>query len=166
MMMPNTLHAIRWTLLLSPALLLAGCGGGAKSEAEGSDNAAGRAVAGAAASAVVGGLTGMGVSTGKLPDFVELPPGAKAINNMAINDAGKTGGSLSLEVTQKPEELVAFYRESMGRHGLKLGMENQSAQLIQLIGASEDKAKSLMVMVNIDDQGKAMLNLVHSQETK
>jgi hypothetical protein len=166
MMIPNDLRTLRWAALLSPALLLTACGGGTKSEEGASDNAAGRAVAGAAASAVVGGLTGMGVSTGKLPDFVELPPGAKAINNMAINDAGKTGGSLSLEVTQKPEELVTFYRDSMARHGLKIGMENQSAQLIQMIGASEDKAKSLMVMVNIDDQGKAMLNLVHSLETK
>ncbi len=166
MMIPYMLRAMRWAMLLSPALFLAACGGGTKSEEGASEDAAAKAVAGAAASAVVGGLTGMGVSTGKLPDFVELPPGAKAINNMAMSDAGKTGGTLSLEVTQKPEELVTFYRDSMARHGLKIGLENQSAQMIQIMSASEDKARSLTMMIVVDDACKAMLNLIHSQQTK
>lgn len=53
----------------------------------------------------------------------------------------------------------------MARNGLKIGMETQSAQMVQMMGESEDKSKSLMVMIVVDDAGKASLNLVHSRTT-
>ncbi len=141
-------------------LLLAACGGGTETEGEGSADAA---VAASAATAVAAGVTGIGISVTDLPDFAEVPDGAKAIQSMGVNEGGKTGGSVSFETSKSPEDLIAFYRASMARHGLKIGMETQSPQMVQLMGESEDKTKSLMVMINIDDGGKASLNLVHSR---
>jgi hypothetical protein len=142
-------------------LLLAACGdSGTGADV---DTSAEAQVAGAAAEAVVGGMTGIGVSTADLPDFAEVPAGAKAISNMAVNDGGKIGGSVSFETTQSAAELVTFYRDAMARNGLKIGMETQSPQMVQMLAESEDKARSLMVMINVDDAGKASLNLVHSR---
>ncbi len=145
-------------------LLLASCGGAPADKAPADTTAAD--VAADAAGAVLGGATGIGASTADLPDFVEVPTGAKAIHNMRVKDDGKAGGSLSLETDQKPEALVAFYRASMAKHGLKIGMENMSDRLVQILGESEDKSRSLMVMVMIDDAGKASLTLTHSRATK
>lgn len=155
-------HTVRFVALVGPALLLAACGGKSEAVTEDSPDAA---VVSAAAKAVAGGVTGLGVAISDLPDFAEVPPGTKAIHNMAVNNDGKTGGSVSFETTQTPADLVAFYRASMARNGLKVGLESQSAQMVQMMGESADKAKSLMVVVNIDDEGKAMLNLVHSRAT-
>jgi hypothetical protein len=158
-----TNHTIvqRFVAATGATLLLAGCGGGgAETGAEGSAEA--EAVA-SAVKAVAGGVTGMGVSITDLPEFAEVPEGAKAIHNMGVNEGGKTGGSVSFETSQSPEDLVAFYRASMARHGLKIGMETQSPQMVQMMAESEDKTKSLMVMIVVDDAGKASLNLVHSR---
>ena len=146
-------------------LLLAACGGGgAETGAEtGAEGSAEAAVATSTVKAVVGGVTGMGVSVTDLPDFAEVPEGAKAIHNMAVNEGGKTGGSVSFETSQSAADLLTFYRAAMDRHGLKIGMETQSPQMVQLMGESEDKAKSLMVMITVDDAGTASLNLVHSR---
>lgn len=142
-------------------LLLAACGG----ESGGNDTGSTEADAGAAAvKAVIGGVTGVGVSVTDLPDFAEVPAGSNAIHNMAVNEGGKTGGSVTFETSQSPADLIAFYRASMERNGLKIGIENQSAQMVQMMGESEDKSKSLMVMIVIDDAGKATLNLVHSRK--
>jgi hypothetical protein len=110
-------------------------------------------------------VTGVGVSVSDLPDFAEVPSGSNAIHNMAVNQDGKTGGSVTFETSQSPADLIAFYRASMARNGLKIGMETQSAQMVQMMGESEDKSKSLMVMIVVDDAGKASLNLVHSRTT-
>lgn len=140
-------------------LLLAGCGGGG-TESEGSAEAQ---VAASAVKAVAGGVNGMGVTVSDLPDFAEVPPGTKAIHNMAINDGTKTGGSISFDTTQSAADLIDFYRNSMARNGLKISMETQSPQMMQILAENEDKSKSLMVMINVDDEGKTSLNLVHSR---
>ena len=143
------------------ALLLVACGG----ESGGTDTeASARAeIVGSAAKAVAGEMTGMGVSVSDLPDFAEVPAGTKAIHNMAVKEGGKTGGSVSFETSQSPADLLAFYRGSMERNGLKIGMETQAPQMVQMMGESEDKSKSLMVMISVDEAGKASLNLVHSR---
>lgn len=142
-------------------LLLAACGGA--STETGTDGSADAEVAASAVEAVAGGVTGLGVSVTDLPDFAEVPDGAKAIHNMGVNEGGKTGGSISFETSQSPEDLIAFYRGSMARHGLKIGMETKSPQMVQMMAENEDKTKSLMVMINVDDAGKTSLNLVHSR---
>ena len=150
-----------FTALAGATLLLAACGG----ESSGSDtNGSAEADVGASAvKAVIGGVTGVGVSVSDLPDFAEVPSGSNAIHNMAVNQDGKTGGSVTFETSQSPADLIAFYRASMARNGLKIGMETQSPQMVQMLGESEDKSKSLMVMIVVDDTGKASLNLVHSR---
>ncbi|WP_448659507.1 hypothetical protein ACPVPU_03330 [Sphingomonas sp. CJ99] len=145
-------------LVGAACLVLAACGGQAPDPIQAD-------VAADAAGSVLGGVTGMGASTADLPDFVDVPAGAKAIHTMRVNDEGKTGGSVSLETEAKPGELVAFYKESMARHGLRIGMENASDRLVQILGESEDKSRSLMVMIMIDDAGKASLTLTHSRKS-
>lgn len=122
-------------------------------------------IAGEAAKNAVSGGTGIGVAAADLPDFVDLPEGARAITNMRVNDDGKAGGTLTLEARQSPADLVAFYRASMARHGLKIGLENTADQMVQLMGESEDKTKTLMVTVLTDGEGGTTLNLVHSRTT-
>lgn len=152
---------MRMTIMLA-AIALAGCGGGAQKD-QGDASTASIEGANDATGALAGGDKGTGVSIGDLPDFVELPRDAKAVTNMRMNDGGKAGGTLTLETRQAPAELVAFYRASMARHGLKIGLENMADQMIQLMGESEDKAKTLMVTVLTDDEGVTTLNLVHSR---
>lgn len=153
--MNASICALRIAIFSSSALLLAACGG--ETIAEDSTDAK---VVAAAAKAIAGG---MGVSLSDLPDFAEVPSGTKPIHNMAINDGQKTGGSMSFETSQTPADLIAFYRASMARNGLKIEMETQSPQMVQMAAKSEDESKSLMVMINVDDEGKASLNLVHSR---
>jgi len=58
--------------------------------------------------AAVGVATGLGVSTGDLPDFAELPLGAKAIQNMVLNPENGIGGTLTLEASQSLAEVLKF----------------------------------------------------------
>ena len=146
---------LRFTVIAA-AIALAGCRGGA-------EKGQGNAAAVEATDPVASDGKGSGVSIGDLPDFVELPKGARAITNMRMNDGGKAGGTLTLETAQAPAELVAFYRASMARHGLKIGLENTADKMVQLMGESEDKANTLMVTVLTDDEGVTTLNLVHSR---
>lgn len=112
---------------------------------------------------IVSDAKGMAVSFDDLPEFVELPKGAKAITNIRMKDDNKAGGTLTLETNQTPADLVAFYRASMARHGLAIGLETTSNQMVQIMGESEDKAKTLMVTVLTDEEGGTTLNLVHSR---
>lgn len=159
--MTNRYIMLRIAALAGATLLLAACG--SESAETGADNGVEADVGASAVKAVVGGVTGVGVSVSDLPDFAEVPSDSKAIHNMAVNQDGKTGGSVTFETSQSPADLIAFYRASMARNGLKIGMETQSAQMVQMMGESEDKSKSLMVMIVVDDAGKASLNLVHSR---
>ena len=149
------------SIVMSVAVLLAlsACGGG-----DGGNRSAGAAVeTGSADTPGTGQPGGIGVSISDLPDFVELPPGAKPIHNMRMKSDDKAGGTLTVETTRTSDDLVAFYRASMVKHGLKIGLENMSDHMTQLMGESEDKSKSLMVMVIRDDEGKLTLNLTHSR---
>ncbi len=162
--MTNLYITQRLAALAGAVLVLTACGGeSAENDTNGSAEAD---VAASAVTAVIGGVTGAGVSVSDLPDFAEVPSGANAIHNMAVNQDGKTGGSVTFETSRSPADLIAFYRASMARNGLKIGMETQSAQMVQMLGESEDKSKSLMVMIVVDDAGKASLNLVHSRTSE
>lgn len=148
-------------VILIAAIALAGC-----SEAQkGNEN--GSAVPADAAAdnseLVANGPGALGIATDDLPDFVELPKSARVTTNMRMNDGDKAGGTLTLETAETPAALIAFYRASMARHGLKIGLENTADKMVQLMGESEDKARTLMVTVLTDDAGAATLNLVHSR---
>lgn len=148
--------------LLSISIFLSACGGGNEKAASAETEIAASA-AKAAAGAIVGQATGFGVSAADLPDFAEIIPGGKVIHSMKIDSGEKAGGSVSLTSDKTPDQIVAFYKASLEKHGLKIQMENAGAQMVQIMAESEDKARSLMVMVNIDDQGGKSVNLVHSR---
>lgn len=146
-------------IIITALIALSGCGGGS----EGGERVVQGTDTGGVAGAVIGSVTGTGVAVDNLPEFVELPRGARAITNVRMDDDGKAGGTLTLETQQKPAELVAFYRASMARHALKIGLQNESPGSVQLLGESADRAKTLMVTVIDDGEGRATLNLVHSR---
>ncbi len=141
-------------------LALSACGGGDSETSPATGSLID--IAGDVAGAAAGNASTMGVSTADLPDFVELPKGGRAIQNTRVASGGQAGGTLTVETSQTPADLVAFYRESMAEHGLKIGLENETPQMVQLLGESEDKSKTLMVMVMIDDDGQVSVNLTHS----
>lgn len=153
---------LKYATALAALIALPGCGSGGTAEKQTSDTGA-AAVASDVAPPTIAGATGIGISTADLPPFVELPTGTTAINNMRVGESGKAGGALTLKATQKPADLIAFYRASMAKHGLKIGLENVSDQSMQLFGENEDKSKSLMVTVLADDAGEVTLSLVHSR---
>ncbi len=155
---------LKHSAALAIMIALSGCGN-SENAADGTPENGAAAVNGAAASGAVAGALGVGASTADLPAFVELPSGATTINNMRVNDDDKTGGTVTLQTAQKPAEIIAFYRASMAKNGLKIGLENVSDQVVQLLGQSEDESRSLMVTVIVDDAGTATLNLVHSSTT-
>jgi hypothetical protein len=142
---------------------LAACGGGDEEKAVGPETGIATAAAKSAAGTIASQVTGFGVSTADLPDFAEIIPGGKVIHNMKIDTAEKLGGSVSLTSDKKPDEIVAFYKASLAKHGLKIQVENAGGQMVQMMAESEDKARSLAVMVIIDDEGNKSVNLVHSR---
>jgi hypothetical protein len=148
--------------LFAISLFLSACGSGDNKAANAETEVAASA-AKAAAGAAVGHATGFGVSTADLPDFAEIIPGGKVIHNMKMDSGEKVGGSVSLSSDKTPDEIVTFYKASIEKHGLKVQMENAGAEMVQIMAESEDKTRSLMVMVNIDDQGGKSINLVHSR---
>jgi hypothetical protein len=151
---------MRVSIPIAMLALLTACGG-SKEMAKGSSEEPAVSAAKAALGAVVGAKTGLGVSTGDLPDFAELPPGAKAIHNMVINQDNSLGGSLSLETSQSVEEVAKFYKASVAKHGLKIMMETAAEDAMMLNTQSEDQKRSLQVMLAKGDEGKTTINLVH-----
>jgi hypothetical protein len=149
---------------LALALALTACGDSPKPTSNPDDALAASAVT-ATAGAMAGGVTGVGVSTDDLPDFVELPPGAKAIHNMKLNDGGKIGGTVSLEVRQTPAEVLTFYKQVFARHGLNIAIETLSTDVAMLNGQSPDESKMLHVMINKVEDGPTALNIVHARKT-
>jgi hypothetical protein len=152
--------------LFAISIFLSACGGNGENKAASAETEVAASAAKAAAGAVVGQATGFGVSTADLPDFAEIIHDGKVIHNMKMDSAEKVGGSVSLTSDKTPDEIVAFYKTSMKKHGLKIKMENASAQMVQIMAESEDQARSLMVMVSIDDAGGKSVNLVHSRPNK
>lgn len=152
----------RYATACLAALLLTACG----EKTETAQSSAAKSAIAAAAGSAIGASTGMGVSTDDLPAFAELPPGAKAIHNMKFNNDGKIGGSLSLEVDQKPAELLAFYKKVFERHGMTVGVETQSADMAMLNGVSADQKQMLNIMINNAEDGKTALNIVHGRDAK
>ena len=141
-------------------VLLTACGGG-KEVSKGSSEEPMVSAAKAAVSAAVGAKTGLGVSTGNLPDFAELPPGAKAIHNMVMNQDNSLGGSLSLETRQSVEEVSKFYKDSVAKHGLKIVMESAAADGMMLNTQSPDQKRMLQVVLGKGDEGITTINIVH-----
>ncbi len=157
----------RITGLIAALLLTTACGDSSKTttNTDAGDTDAGMAgsIAAAAIGSAVGAGTGLGVSTSSLPAFAELPPGAKATQNMKINGDGKIGGTVSLEVDQNPAEVVAFYKAVFARHGLTVGIETETEDMAMITGATADESKMLNIMVNKTEDGKTALNIVHSR---
>jgi len=155
----------RITGLIAALLLATACGDSSKTttNTDAGDTDAGMAGSMAAIGSAVGAGTGLGVSTSSLPAFAELPPSAKATQNMKINGDGKIGGTVSLEVDQNPAEVVAFYKAVFARHGLTVGIETETEDMAMITGATADESKMLNIMVNKTEDGKTALNIVHSR---
>ncbi len=151
---------IRVSMSVLLVSLLTACGG-SKEVSKGSSEEPAVSAAKAALGAVVGAKTGLGVSTGDLPDFAELPPGAKAIHNMVMNQDNSLGGSLSLETSQSLEEVATFYKGVVAKHGLKVMMETAAEDAMMLNTQSEDQKRMLQVVLAKGDEGKTTINLVH-----
>jgi hypothetical protein len=153
---------MRVTTATAVLALLTACGG-SKEMAKGSSEEPAVSAAKAALGAAIGAKTGLGVSTDDLPDFAELPPGAKAIHNMKMNQPDSKGGSLSLETSQSLEEVANFYRGVIAKHGLKIMMETAAGDGMMLNTQSEDQKRSLQVLLGRGEDGKTSINLVHVQ---
>lgn len=151
---------IRVSIPMTLLALLTACGG-SKELSKGSSEEPAVSAAKAALGAVVGAKTGMGVSTGDLPDFAELPPGAKAIHNMVMNQDNSLGGSLSLETNQSLEDVAKFYKESVAKHGLKIMMETAAEDGMMLNTQSPDQKRMLQVVLSKGEEGKTNINMVH-----
>lgn len=140
-------------------LMLSACGGGDQAASPETEIAS--AAAKSAAGAAVGAMTGLGVSTADLPPFVEVMPGAKAIQSLKTEMDGAVGGNVMLTTTAKPADIVAFYKASLERHGLKINLESASEQMVQIIAESEDKTRSLAIMIIVGDEGDPAITLTH-----
>jgi len=158
---------IRMTGSIAVLLLATACGDSSKTttntDAGDSDAGVAGSVAAATIGSAVGASTGLGVSTSSLPAFAELPPGAKATQNMKINGDGKVGGTVALEVDQNPAEVMAFYKAVFARHGMTVGIETETEDMAMINGATPDESKMLNIMVNKTEDGKTALNIVHSR---
>jgi len=155
---------IRVFVPASVFFLMTACGGSkeaTKVNGEEPAVAATKSALGAAVGAAVGVATGQGVSTGDLPDFAELPLGAKAIQNMVLNPENGIGGTLTLEASQSLAEVLKFYKDLVAKHGLKIMMETGAEDGMILSTQSADQKRSLMVTLSKGENGKTNINIVH-----
>lgn len=140
----------------SICLLTAACGG-----KDSSETLPEASVAEAATAAAVGAVTGLDVSVTDLPDFVVLPKGSKPISRMNMADGDQKGGAITLESSETPAELLAFYRGVMADKGLKVAMENVTADGAMLVGADEAQGRMLNVVIGAGEDGKTAVTLTH-----
>ncbi len=140
-------------------LSLAACGGKGESD----ESATASAAASAVASAVASGA-GLSISTGDLPVFVVLPPDAKALHRMNVNDDNQKGGVIVVETGQSAGDALAFYREQFAKNGMKIALESATGDGAMLAGATEDQAKTLNILVSPGEDGKTNVTITHSEK--
>lgn len=143
----------------SICLLTAACG--SKDASESMPEAS---VAEAATAAAVGAATGLDVSVTDLPDFVVLPKGSKPVSRMNMADGDQKGGAITLETSQTPAEVLAFYRGVMAEKGLKIAMENTTPDGAMLVGADEAQGRMLNVVIGAGENGKTAVTLTHGSK--
>ena len=146
-------------IVSSICLLTAACGSKGASE-----SVPDASVSESVAAAAVGAVTGLDVSVTDLPDFVVLPKGAKPVSRMNMADGDQKGGAITLEATQSPAELLAFYRGVMAEKGLKVAMDNTTPDGAMLVGADEAQGRMLNVVIGAGENGKTAVTLTHGSK--
>ncbi len=149
-----------WIVMSSAmCLLVSGCG-----SKEGSQAVPDASVSESVTAAAVGAATGLDVSVSDLPDFVVLPKDSKAVSRMNMADGDQKGGAITLETTQTPAEVLAFYRGVMAEKGLKIALENTTPEGAMLVGADEANGRMLNVVIGATQDGKTSVTLTHGSK--
>lgn len=110
-------------LVVTPLLILAGCGNGETSTATegagGQPSAAGAAAAGVA-EVVASAAAGSPIPRENLPDFVETMSGGRYLTSAHVSNDQRDGGMLLYAVPGTATDVVAFHRASLERQGFTL----------------------------------------------
>jgi hypothetical protein len=100
------------------------------------------AVKGSDGSTVAGSMNQDYPATFPVPQY----PGSKISTNMAINSAasGSTGGAgqtiIMLNTTDKPSQIVQFYKDKLAAAGWTIENSVESAESASFVGAVKDKS--------------------------
>jgi hypothetical protein len=100
--------------------------------------------------------------TAKLPDFVQLYPGAKIVSNMQGSAETGMSGGVIFTVKDTPDAVIAFYRSKAKAEGMTEAMNMQSNGARVFIASAKDKQHSLHVSAAPSEDGGSQVSVFWS----
>jgi hypothetical protein len=95
-----------------------------------------------------------------IPPFAEMMPGAKEITKSYFSNAERYGGTLLTAMEASSEQIFAFYRSSLQKHGLKAVEETTTPRgVVILKGLSSDGKRELRIEVNPSKTSRRVVQL-------
>jgi hypothetical protein len=110
----------------------------------------------------------IGGGEGKLPSWVPAYPGAKAQGNMTAKgesaDGMGEGGIVTLTTPDPPSKVTAFYEAKCKEMGMSLDLSQLGGAGGMIMGASEDKKRSLQVVVSGEGSGDTTIIVTYGRK--
>ena len=110
----------------------------------------------------------IGGGEGKLPAWVPVYPGAKAQGNLTAKgesaDGTGEGGMVSFTTPDSRSRVTAFYQAKCNEMGMSLDLSQLGTEGGMIMGASEDKKRSLQVVVTGAGNGDTMFTVTYGRK--
>jgi hypothetical protein len=110
----------------------------------------------------------IGGGEGKLPSWVPTYPGAKAQGNMTANgasgDGTGEGGMVTFTTPDPPAKVTAFYQAKCKEMGMSIDLSQLGGAGGMIMGASEDKKRSLQVVVSAEGSGDTTIIVTYGRK--
>ena len=111
----------------------------------------------------------IGGGAGQLPSWVPVYPGAKAQGNMTArgtsDDGSGEGGMVTFSTPDPRSKVTAFYQAKCNEMGMSLDVSQLGAAGGGMImGASEDKKRSLQVVVSGEGSGDTTIIVTYGRK--
>jgi len=110
----------------------------------------------------------IGGGEGKLPSWVPAYPGAKAQGNMTAKgesaDGMGEGGIVTFTTPDPPSKVTAFYEAKCKEMGMSLDLSQLGGAGGMIMGASEDKKRSLQVVVSGEGSGDTTIIVTYGRK--
>lgn len=155
----------KWAIAVAPLTLLAGCGSSDEGKIRTEDGDVGYTVIEDGGSSDVRLSSPNGeasVASGEdltpdLPAGLAVYPGAKVTSVTNVGIAAKGGAIVSMESSDSPEKLVAWYRAQAERAGFTIAGSAKAGALHMLSGKADDGREFALTASRRNDRTEAQL---------
>ncbi len=108
----------------------------------------------------------IGAGADKLPSWIPVYPGAKAVGTFAVNaDSGQgNGGAFAFNTTDEPAQVMSFYQDKCKELGISIKMATHAAQGGMILAGGEgDDTRSLQVIVG-RESGETKVQVMYGKK--